>query len=410
MPGRRSRTLTKGRSPSPNGSSSPSPIRHKSTTPVRKISSADHKGLSPLPSSKERNRSHGRSSTVAHPVASYPRSPRKNPNDQKYLSNQVLASPLSPERSPQHARKALASENRRSASPCENDTRQTRDRIIFDGNSSPQKSGELKPRYDSSETSGRDKEPSYTREDWDHASKSANKRSMNSSLAGKLKDSPGKVHYSESKMDIERKSEKSSGRNFHHEIPDQQRPPSSCKDSGEGLKSEDRNQSFQNKIKDSGQHKPDRELMLIEKPDRDSKSNNTSSGSDESDKHRTKERGKRKHKRSERREMVSDESSYDSEVEDRKEAKRRRREEKKQRKEEKRRRREERRRKREERRAEKKKLKNQNYSDASDSESIRRRGSHPSDNEETESEQKKLEIELRNRALESLKAKKGVNR
>lgn len=58
-------------------------------------------------------RSHGRSSTVAHPVASYPRSPRKNPNDQKYLSNQVLASPLSPERSPQHARKALASENRR---------------------------------------------------------------------------------------------------------------------------------------------------------------------------------------------------------------------------------------------------------------------------------------------------------
>lgn len=108
--------------------------------------------------------------------------------------------------------------------------------------------------------------------------------------------------------------------------------------------------------------------------------------------------------------MTSDDDySNDSEIEDKKGSKRRRKEEKRLRKEKKRRRREERRRRKEERRAEK--LKGKNYSDASASggEHVGRRELHSSDNEEAEAIQKKLEIELRKKALESLKAKKGIN-
>ena len=93
------------------------------------------------------------------------------------------------------------------------------------------------------------------------------------------------------------------------------------------------------------------------------------------------------------------------------------------RKEEKRRRHEEkRRRRREERRAEKLKArskdsltppsdieKNKEDNYASDGEHVARMKSGSSDAEEAESEQKKLEIELRKKALESLRAKKGIS-
>ena len=119
--------------------------------------------------------------------------------------------------------------------------------------------------------------------------------------------------------------------------------------------------------------------------------------------------------------MASDEDSYDSQIDGRREAKRRKKEEKRQRKEERRRRREERRRRREDRRAEKLKGKSRdtvtppsdfdkNRSDAFVSEGghASRREPDSSESEEAESEQKKLEIELRNKALESLRAKKGI--
>ncbi|KAL8225244.1 hypothetical protein R6Q57_017801 [Mikania cordata] len=111
-------------------------------------------------------------------------------------------------------------------------------------------------------------------------------------------------------------------------------------------------------------------------------------GSDESD-------HKRKHKRSKRKVVTSDEdTSHDSHTEDRKEAKRRHKEEKRLRKEEKYKRREERRLRKENRRSEKLKLKaGKNDSDSHD--------------ESTLSDQKKLEIELREKALESLRAKRG---
>ncbi|KAJ6819161.1 serine/arginine repetitive matrix protein 1-like [Iris pallida] len=130
---------------------------------------------------------------------------------------------------------------------------------------------------------------------------------------------------------------------------------------------------------------------------------------------------KRRHKKSDKRKRDSDDSSSsDSQVDDRKEAKRRRRDEKRLRKEERRRRREEKHRKKLERRASKEKVKsvdmfnppsdfekNHNNSDDSDVAGTRK-NIHPSDAEETESEQKKLEIELRKKALESLRAKKAI--
>lgn len=137
--------------------------------------------------------------------------------------------------------------------------------------------------------------------------------------------------------------------------------------------------------------------------------------SKETDEHRGKVKEKRKHKKSDRRDVESDDySSYDS-YEERKEAKKRRREEKKLKKEERRRRRVERRRRRDGRRAEKLKLKSGDAGslssdlarDHSEDESVKRRELQASKIDKTESEQKKLEIELREKALESLRAKKG---
>lgn len=168
-----------------------------------------------------------------------------------------------------------------------------------------------------------------------------------------------------------------------------------------------------------GSKLPQASLKLIEGDEEDG-SGSLSSGSQERDKRRHEVREKRKHKRSERKEKASDDSD-DSEVEGRKDAKRRRKEEKRLRKDERRRRREEKRRRREERRrAEKLKDKSidnvtpsadyekNNDSNASDSERIVRTESGASDAEVTETEQKRLEIELRKKALESLRAKRGV--
>uniref|UniRef100_K4A5U9 PWI domain-containing protein n=2 Tax=Setaria italica TaxID=4555 RepID=K4A5U9_SETIT len=139
-----------------------------------------------------------------------------------------------------------------------------------------------------------------------------------------------------------------------------------------------------------------------------------SSGSEEPDKHRShseKQRNKKAHKH---KKQYDDSSESDSEP-DGKEAKRRRKEEKKLRKEERRRRREERHRRRAERHASKQKSKHSDTVAPSDSEKdrdsdsdvdVRKRGS-PVGREE--SDQKKLEIELREKALESLRAKKAIN-
>jgi serine/arginine repetitive matrix protein 1 len=171
-------------------------------------------------------------------------------------------------------------------------------------------------------------------------------------------------------------------------------------------KFDDKDQSNSKYTKSSDQHnKSEAAQDLVGKVDQVNQSASYDSVSEESGKHRKDGKDRRKHKRSERKVDSSDENdSYDSELEDRKEAKRRKKEEKKKlRKEEKHRKREERRRKREERHAEKLKMKSKtDY--ISDDEEIERR-----DDKEAPYDPKKLEIELRNKALESLKAKRGMN-
>ncbi|KAJ1297786.1 hypothetical protein BS78_01G403900 [Paspalum vaginatum] len=140
-----------------------------------------------------------------------------------------------------------------------------------------------------------------------------------------------------------------------------------------------------------------------------------SSENDELDKQRS-HSDKRRHKKPHKHKKQYDDSSESDSEPDGKEAKRRRKEEKRLRKEERRRRREERHRRRAERHASKQKLKNTDTVTApSDSErdrdsdsdiDVKKRGSRAG---REESDQKKLEIELREKALESLRAKKGIN-
>ncbi|KAL6564973.1 hypothetical protein OROMI_016423 [Orobanche minor] len=136
----------------------------------------------------------------------------------------------------------------------------------------------------------------------------------------------------------------------------------------------------------------------------------------ESDKYRVKVKEKRKHKKVHRQVFESDDySSYDS-YEERKEAKRRRKEEKKLKKDEQRRLREKRCQGKSGSHAEKLLLKSGDGGslssdlerDHSEDKSVRRKESRTSYTQETDSEQKKLEIALREKALESLRAKKGI--
>lgn len=311
--------------------------------------------------------------------------------------------------------------------------------MIRDGSFSPAR----KPRHDSLETSEEGEEPKYAREEGvDHKSKPSHKRSMHSSAVNKQKDSPVKVHYKEGhspkrladyratesqarsdnielrKKEEEAKSEKSSRRGGRPESPGQHKSPTLYKESlvgdrqhppypGDGKISDDKNRSRSNDV-DNSRRRSETVQDTVGKVYLNKQAAPDDSSSEESDKHKTEEKKRRKHKRSERKEVASDDS-YDSELDDRKGAKRRRKEEKKLRKEERRRRREERRRRKEERRAEKLKVKNQDDAYASDGEHTARRESHPSDDEGMQAEQTKLEIELRKKALESLKAKKGIS-
>ncbi|KAH9324923.1 hypothetical protein KI387_005101, partial [Taxus chinensis] len=141
------------------------------------------------------------------------------------------------------------------------------------------------------------------------------------------------------------------------------------------------------------------------------------SDSEENDGYRRKHVEKRKAKRDEIAGKIMDDDE-DGTMSPRREAKRRKKEEKRLRKEEKRKRREERHRRKEERRASKAKAKalptvatSERDSAAEDSEDDchDRDHSHQSPDDEMEDEQKRLEIELRRKALESLRAKKAIS-
>jgi serine/arginine repetitive matrix protein 1 len=148
--------------------------------------------------------------------------------------------------------------------------------------------------------------------------------------------------------------------------------------------------------------------------DSNSRIDSGSSGSEELERHKSHSE-KRRHKKSHKHSKHYDDcSESDSELDD-KEAKRKRKEEKRLRKEERRQRREERHRRRAERHASKQKKKHIDVTPPSDPEKdggsdsdagVSKRDSRTS---REESDPKKLEIELREKALESLRAKKAVN-
>ncbi|XP_042384204.1 serine/arginine repetitive matrix protein 1-like isoform X2 [Zingiber officinale] len=139
---------------------------------------------------------------------------------------------------------------------------------------------------------------------------------------------------------------------------------------------------------------------------------------EETDEHKHRSSEKKRHKRSDKHKRDSDNTSHsDSDIEDKKEIKRRRKDERRLRKEEKRRRRQERHHKRLERHSEKHKTKiadtvtppSDFEKDCNDDGAASIKGHYSSDNAfETESEEKQLEIELRKKALESLRARKAV--
>lgn len=466
---RRSPTPSRHRSPSPEERISVSPVRRLPLSPGRRKSPKRQR--SPVQSPRERVRTLEKFSPVRHPrsrenvensadirkgpdsmVRRPPislRSPQRDPRDRDNSRKKASSSSPSPHRSqslsesPPGSRRRSPSEDRRSYSPYQRPVKQPKEQKVRDISASPpRKPRNQNPRHESPESSREKEETNYARNNGDQKLKSSEKKSSHSSTADERKDSLERVHYKvdhsservggrrsseirshhdglELRMkDQEIRSEKTSRRVLHPEVSDQQQlPPPVNKDSS---LSDEKNNSRSNEVKGSKRlHETETALKSTRKVDEKDRSGSLSSGSQESDKHGPEVHEKRKHKRSKRKEVTSDES-YDSEIEDRKDAKRRRKEEKRSRKEERRRRRDERRRKREERRAEKLKaksidtvtpssdfVKNQD-GNASDGERIVRMESGASDAEETESEKKKLEIELRKKALESLRAKKGA--
>ncbi|RLN38874.1 hypothetical protein C2845_PM01G10580 [Panicum miliaceum] len=315
--------------------------------------------------------------------------------------------------------------------------------------SSFRSSGKQLPSQDSTDTSGDEEEGSRARENArkansarrktkDSAERRLNKIGAGASSPGKkspfmLRSGKGvqKKHpdqlseSSEDELDGRRMKRKT-------DSPDERSPPIIEKDdlhSNDGRKSEHAMRGSRDESDDAIEAK-----KFISKVNGDSQSedgspvkepkrrtytkshiDSRSSGSEEPGKHRS-HTEKRRHKKAHKHKKQYDDSSESDTESDGKEAKRRRKEEKRLRKEERRRRREERHLRRAERHASKQKMKQtDSVALPSDSEKdrdsdsdvdVRKRGS-PAGREE--SDQKKLEIELREKALESLRAKKAIN-
>ncbi|KAF8402963.1 hypothetical protein HHK36_011056 [Tetracentron sinense] len=414
--------------------------------------------------------------SVSHRPPISLRSPQRDPRDSSNARKKVHALSPSPEnsRSPSpRTRKMRPSEDRRMPRPYESPVRQIREQMAHgDSPSPPRQPRERITRYDSPETSG-EKEISHAR----HSPIIRIQKNSTAKDFRQEESSPERLdgpQYTEAqshpddrelrKKDQDRKSEKVSKRTVHPETPtkqtspileeirrvpqrlkgesfsldrvrdepaakkrDRDSPSSSERlprsSSRKGYKADEKKHSHSSNVEGSDRHRKTESLQKsLKHADRNNQSASSDSGSEESYKYRPQDMKKKKHKRSGRHEMASDDGSYDSQIDDRKEAKRRRKEEKRLRKEEKRLRREERHRRREERHAGKLKMRSmdtvtplldceKHRKDAYDSggDLISRRESRPSDAEETEPEQKKLEIELRQKALESLRAKKGIS-
>jgi serine/arginine repetitive matrix protein 1 len=290
----------------------------------------------------------------------------------------------------------------RKRSPNENKSPK-RENELDDVNLSPKRKGrEQTARHVIPEMRKDEDDNKHAWEDEDHKSRSSHRRFQLSSAVNKQKESSVKVNEDDYSPDA-------AGRRAFESRIRLDKMESRSKDQ------EIKNEKLLGKEKHRAPHKRDGEksyerdnsppISVKEREGKVEYNSQSATDSEESGKHRHEVREKKKHRRSERREAASDDdSNYESEIEGgRKDAKRRRKEEKKSRKEEKRRRREDRRRKREEKHSEK--LKTKGHNDVS----VLDKDSNQSNDEETESERKRLEIELRQKALESLKAKKGIS-
>ncbi|KAL2328781.1 hypothetical protein Fmac_022208 [Flemingia macrophylla] len=429
---RRSPSISPRRSPRDEWSSQ-SPVRSVSPSPIRKNSPRHQR--SPLQSSMVRVRIQERMSSETN----QPTQRDKGGKASHYKSQDSMSTP---EKSPVQSvspevRSETSSEGR---SPREGPMKQRREKLLsFERRSSSplKKQKTHKPNCESPMIRAEAEEIYISRECRDPKINSSQKISKYSP-ASKRKVSPAKYRH-EDEFSPERVAGHPASEYHHHDINDGRKTGRDIKRdkiSGKGnefpaqqessidketFSREKPHESYAVDIKKSSDkveahyakssyqhHKSKATQDLVGKNDR-AKSASYDSVSEESGKHRWEGKDRRKHKRSEKKYASSDEDySYDSELEDRKEAKKRRKEEKKLRKEEKRHRREERRRRKEERRAEKLKMKSKtDY--ISDDEEAGQMDYHRSESEETPSEQKKLEIELRNKALESLKAKRGMN-
>ncbi|XP_019178506.1 PREDICTED: serine/arginine repetitive matrix protein 1 isoform X5 [Ipomoea nil] len=395
---RRSRSPIQRRSASPEYSISASPVHHRALSPIKKRTPKRER-MSPVHSPPERMRSHGKysPSRSSSEDGSQPTVVRKESNivgRRQPISSRSPRSDLYDRKSSHHKRSPSP---RKSPSFSESPPRR----------SPPSMSESLARRSPSISDSRQRKPPSIS-----ESPPAARERSPSE------------------------ESEKASGRMDHiKDFDDRQRSPVTHRGSHvakkdresldlESPKADEKNLSRLNAIQGEDQpveakhlHETSRKVEDVEQIIY------KNSGSEECDKRRSRVKEKRKHKRSVRHESTSDDdSSYDSGVDERKEAKRRKKEEKKEekklRKEEKRRRRDDRRRKKEERRAGKQKLKSDNaISSPSDAEKtndgnvsdedLARKEFHGREIEGTDSA-KKLEIELREKALESLRAKKSI--
>ncbi|XP_050901781.1 uncharacterized protein LOC127108360 isoform X2 [Lathyrus oleraceus] len=417
---KRSSSASPKRSPQDDWSSQ-SPVR-ESPSPVKRTLPRHQR--SPVQSSMGRVRVQKKLSPEVYKPSSPLQSIQtdKNGKASGYRSQDSMSTP---EKSPIQSisPQAISKTSSINRSPHEIRLRQ-REKLINEGSlSPPKKPTNHKPSHDIPETSEGMEEAYYSRELRDPKSNSSEKKSRHSPVSKRI-GSSAKFN-DEDEFNLERaashlaseynqydsnerskqgqdiKCGKSSGKGG--ESPGQQKSPMSKEivsskkphDSydAEIKQTDDKDQSNSKFAKSSDQHhKPETTQDLVGKVDHINQS--ASYDSEESGKHRRDGKDRRKHKRSEKKAVSSNENdSYDSELEDRKEAKRRKKEEKKKlRKEEKHRKREERRRKREERHAGKLKVKSKTDTISEDEEAERKDG-HQSDDEEAPYDPKKLEID-----------------
>lgn len=253
-------------------------------------------------------------------------------------------------------------------------------------------------RRDNHSTRAEEEEATYTREGGNLESRSSLRKSLNSSIVGKMKDSsvdvkvasPGSDKHPQREAPGSLDRQKSSSSHKEPSLVEEQQPSYS-------RENDEKSYSRCSKAKET-------ESLTVE--DNSNRGEVSDSDLEEGYKRKTGSKEKKRHRKSDRRDTSSDsEDSYDTELE-RKETRRRKKEERRLRKEKKRQKREERRRKKEERRAEKTKAKNLS-DDYSDDDRVAKEESYPSDAAD-EAEHRRLEIELRKKALESFNARKGT--